>query len=296
MYKLTLQKSIYQFFFFLHTLSIDIAFGACALLYAIHQLLFDNLAPVLTYQYILLFLSTLCVYYIDHIQDSKIALLVQPGKRHNIFKQYKTFFVFLVGLMVLICVFISLKYLPILQIIGGLILCSGIFIYLLFHRKFKRKIILEKEILIAMLYTLSVFYFPFSTAIMKVSSLSLLFRPDQVMFFLLVILIVFLTALQNLLSFAVIEKDHDEEGNIRSIATLFGSDRLRHLQLLLLLLQGVSSLMFLLLTHAAHLTSFLFVIALIASINYLLPFIFAKPKNSYYRILGDGCFILAFLV
>jgi hypothetical protein len=236
------------------------------------------------------------VYYTDHIQDSEIALLVQPGKRHKLFKQYKTLFILLVVLMVLTCAIVAFKYLPVLQLMGGLVLCSAMFVYLWFHRQFKRKVILEKEILIALLYTLSVFYFPFSTAVMKVSSLSLLFRPDQVVFFLLVILIVFLTALQNLFSVAVIEKDLDEEGKIRSIAALFGSDRLRHLQLLLLLLQGVSSLLLLFLTNALHLTSFLNVMACIASINYVLPLVFVEPKNSYYRILGDACFLLAFMV
>jgi hypothetical protein len=267
-----------------HRLSIDIAMGAAAMLFGLSQAL---MLPIPLYFYLLLVNGTFIIYWIDHIQDSTQALLVQPGARHAIFKEKRSVFVGLILLLTLVNALIAWLFLSVKIILAGTLLLLALLAYLRFHRKLKRVFILEKELLIALLYTIST---GLPTWIYFQSN----FVLDWLVFVLL-LLSVFLTALQNLFSVARIEKEQDSQFKIRNISQIFGSARLQSLQEMMLLLQGVTLIFLLLLFPQIALLRFAVSLLLLAFIQYILPYFFTSANNPYYRWLGDGSFVLLFL-
>lgn len=243
--------------------------------------------PIPLYFYLLLINGTFIVYWIDHIQDSAQALLVQPGARHAIFKEKRSVFVGLILLLTLVNAGVAWLFLSVKIILAGTFLLLALLAYLRFHRKLKRVFILEKELLIALLYTLS-------TALPTWIYFQSNFVLDWLVFVLL-LLSVFLTTLQNLFSFARIEKEQDSQFKIRNISHIFGSDRLQSLQEMMLLLQGVTLLFLLLLFPQIALLRFVILLLLVSFIQYILPYFFYNAHSPYYRWLGDGAFVLLFL-
>lgn len=277
-------QAIYQLFFSIHRYSIDIALGAAAILYGLNLALSLHIP---WYYYLLLVNGTFIVYWIDHIQDSSKALLSQVGARHAVFKEQRTLFIILIAFLFSINAFIAFTYLPLKAIVFGGILVLALLGYLKFHRVLKRVFILEKELLISLLYTCSVGFAPV-----------LFFRSHYALdwvVFILCMLSIFLTALQNLFSIARIEKEQDQQAQIRNICHQFGSDRLKGLQEMMLLLQLVTAIMLLLLFPQLYLFRFLGLLLLVSVVQFALPLLFAEPKNIAYRCLGDGAYALLFL-
>jgi hypothetical protein len=190
-------------------------------------------------------------------------------------------------LLTLVNALIAWLFLSVKIILAGTLLLLALLAYLRFHRKLKRVFILEKELLIALLYTISA---GLPTWIYFQSN----FVLDWLVFVLL-LLSVFLTALQNLFSVARIEKEQDSQFKIRNISQIFGSARLQSLQEMMLLLQGVTLIFLLLLFPQIALLRFAVSLLLLAFIQYILPYFFTSANNPYYRWLGDGSFVLLFL-
>lgn len=248
------------------------------------------------FYYLLLFLGTLAIYWIDHIQDSKNALLVEPGARHAIFKERRIWFMLGVILLFILNGYLALTYLPFKEILYGLILFVALLGYLRFHRQLKRILLYEKEILISLLYTLSIAFAPW-----------FLLRFEDVfgvMIFGFLFLSIFCTALQNLFSVARIEQGRDGAIGIRNITHLYGEAKIHRIQVYLLLLQLVSlAFIYLLKAIAWPVTadiiggdygrpyfSFEVNLFLVGLIQFLLPYIYKNPKDEWYRIVGDGAF------
>lgn len=289
-------KALYQLFFFIHRLSFDVALGACAMMYLMLQFVtgvdspLSMLSPAMLPYTSMLFLGTLMVYWTDHIQDSEEPLLVQPGMRHMIFKTYRSLFLLLIALFFVTEAFLAFHFLNGPAMGMGAILCFLLFVYLSKHRGFKRKLLLEKEVLISSLYTISIIFIPIMFALHHAHWLGMLL----VLGFLALSL--FFTVLQNLFSIALIEKENDARSNIRSIAAVFGSNRLRLLQAAMLLSQVILSAMVYLLSLQNKILQVSVCLLLISLINFALPYLFKNPQNNWYRILGDGVFLLGFLV
>ena len=192
--------------------------------------------------------------------------------------------------------------------------------------------ILEKELWVGFLSTLSILFVPLA--------ICMPLNIWQGLELLLLGLLVFLVCMQNLFSIARIEREEDEAMGARNGVLVFGELRMKGLQKLMLLLQVVSSLLLLLATFIGNmedvvgnsemvskgqldssgvmrnsgeigiqtetllmgdatwlmarlLTAFM----LVRLVNYLLPWLFGSDrKNSWYRIVGDGVFLLFFLV
>jgi len=279
-----LPHAIYQLFFWVHRLSIDIALGATAVLFGLSQAL---LLPIPWYFYVLLFNGTFIVYWIDHIQDSAKSLLVQPGARHAIFKEQRSLFVFLILIIFAVNAALSYLYLEITIILWAMALVLSLLAYLRFHRSLKRIFILEKEILIGLLYTLSTGFTP----LVYFKSAYLL---DWVVLSLL-LLGVFLCTLQNLFSIARIEQELDSLSHTKNICHRFGSSRLKNLQDLMLLLQLACLALLYLLFSYPHLMQFCLILLLVSVIQYALPFWFKQSQTMAYRWIGDGAYLLLFL-
>lgn len=239
------------------------------------------------YYYVLLVNGTFMVYWIDHIQDAQKALLVQAGARHAIFKKYR--WVFMVGIALLVVCNALLVYifLPLPALISGMLLLLILLAYLQFHRQLKRVFFLEKEVLIAILYT-------FSTGFSPLVLFTSPFATDWLVFAFL-LFSVFCSCLQNLFSGARIEAYADAQAGIRNISHLFGKVRLKVLQELFLGLQALLFLTFLLLFQQPSLLTCSGLLLVIAVVNYALPYWYSDTQNPSYRWLGDGAFLLLFL-
>ncbi len=281
-----MHKAIYQVFFFLHQLSIDVALGACAMLHALGQL-FNITIP--THYYLLLAIGSLIIYWVDHVLDSQNPLLVQPNKRHYLFNKYKSFFYVAIISLIAINAYYSIAFLSRFELLFGLILLCSLGLYLLYHKKLVRLFILEKELLISILYVISILFAPIAIingSLLAYSSICLL----------IVGLNLFLLALQNLLSMSVIERIPDRENGVKNITQIYGATKIREVQAAMLLLQITLSAMCWII-QPTHTTSvFCLVLLLLSCFQYLLPRFFKQPQNEVYRILADGVFVLVLVV
>jgi hypothetical protein len=353
-----LKRAIYQTFFFIHTLSLDIALGAMGLGIALLKIFthtanasnslnpsqqtslwLPNLYPNLMNQInsvtaiiLLLFIGTLVVYWTDHIQDSKNVQMVVSGERHALFFRHRSWFELGLGVLILLASWVSLTFLSWIQLGFGILLLGLHIGYLMFHRKFSRKLILEKELWVGLLYTLSILFVPLAVCMPL--------GIWQWFELLLLGLLVFLVCIQNLFSIARMEREADEAMGIRNGVIVFGELRMKGLQKLMLLLQLVGSLLLLLAAFVTNIEAtashgrvldtgemvntsqvaniaemknhtqglnpgdatwimfkILSIFMIVGLVNYLLPWLFGSDrKNSWYRIVGDGVFLLFFLV
>jgi hypothetical protein len=112
------------------------------------------------------------------------------------------------------------------------------------------------------------------------------------------------------------EREVDEAVGIRNGVAVFGEHRMQRLQKLMMLLQLVASLILLFSTLVANMVEptnssltehagqsmrlmvrLLGAFMVVGLLNYLLPWLFGSDrKNSWYRIAGDGVFLLFFWV
>jgi hypothetical protein len=338
-----LKRAIYQTFFLIHALSIDIAVGAVGLGWAVLKIFTQKLnilGPIqtpseltlqlkliptlqltnpseLTLQLkpipawpilLLLFLGTLIVYWTDHLQDSKNVQMVVRGERHAMFFRNRRWFEVGLGIMISAAGYIALTYLSLIQLVFGILLLGLHVGYLLFHRKLRRGLILEKELWVGFLYMLSILFVPLA--------LCMPFTVWDYLAILLLGLLIFLVCMQNLFSIARMEREVDEAVGIRNGVAVFGEHRMQRLQKLMMLLQLVASLILLFSTLVANMVEptnssltehagqsmrlmvrLLGAFMLVGLLNYLLPWLFGSDrKNSWYRIAGDGVFLLFFWV
>ena len=277
-------KSLFQLFFSIHQLSIDVALGAAAVLFGLSTALRIHIP---WYFYVLLINGTFLIYWVDHIQDSKQTVLVQAGSRHAIFKVYRRVFFIAIACLVLGNALLVYLFLSIQNILLGSVLLLVLLAYLRFHRTLKRIIALEKEILIAFLYTCCT---GFAACIVFTSS----FVSDWLVFAFL-LLSVFCSCIQNVFSTARIESQQDAQWGIRNISHLLGATRIKVLQELLLCLQALICITFLVLFPHLSLLVFSLLLLMVATINYALPYFYVQAIHPSYRWLGDGAFLLLFL-
>jgi hypothetical protein len=234
--------------------------------------------------------------------------MVVRDERHALFFRNRRWFEVGLGMMILAAAYIALTYLSWIQLGFGILLLALHAGYLLFHRKFSRKVILEKELWVGFLYTLSILFVPLAVCM----PLSIW----QALELLLLGLLVFLVCMQNLFSIARMEREVDEAMGARNGVLVFGELRMKGLQKLMLLLQVVASLILLFSTLVANtletsnsalienegesmhlMMRLLAAFMLVGLVNYLLPWLFgSNRKNSWYRIVGDGVFLLFFWV
>jgi hypothetical protein len=169
-------------------------------------------------------------------------------------------------------------------------------------------LILEKELWVGFLYMLSILFVPLA--------LCMPFTVWDYLAILLLGLLIFLVCMQNLFSIARMEREVDEAVGIRNGVAVFGEHRMQRLQKLMMLLQLVASLILLFSTLVANMVEptnssltehagqsmrlmvrLLGAFMVVGLLNYLLPWLFGSDrKNSWYRIAGDGVFLLFFWV
>ena len=219
---------IKKLFIFLNQYSIDVATRPCCILFGMGIQL-SIVIPL--YYFALLFNSTLLVYWSDHLLDNKNIVLVQNSIRHtNIWKNKNILIGIGIGLFISNS-WIAISYLKLTTLILGSVIVICMILYLFTHQKIRRVLILEKEILIAALYSISVCFVPFEILSRTTGSENLMLKC------LLFCILIGCCALQNLLVVAVIEEESDKIAKAKNITHHFGKKQTVHLFLYLLLFQ-----------------------------------------------------------
>ena len=261
--------------FKLNTLSVDVALGAVASS-AFFSIVFRTEISLLAL--ISLGLSVWIIYTADHLLDVKNCNVTLNGKRHSFHQAHYSILLRIVSVAIIVDLVIVCT-LPYSIIYTGIVLGLFVVLYLLFSKKLGA----SKELMAAVFYT--------SGVCVPALSLSELQIPinDRL------ILIQFFTAvLINLILFALIDKNEDKANRFNSIATLKSPIQVRFLLLLLLVFS--LGLFLIIQQSGSNLlpSSILFLMVLILG----LLFAFRKSTfvKTYYRLIGDGAFLLPILI
>jgi hypothetical protein len=284
-YKLSSLHTIHQLFFYLHSLSIDIALGACLLTGA-----FTLLLPIQIpfYLFLLLFNCTLLVYWFDHLQDSNSSPLVQHSKRHQLFFKWRIVFIGVSGLLLLTNMAIVFLFLNLNQIIIGSSAALLAGIYLLFHRKWPRILWLEKELWIATLYTMAIVLIP----ILALEKLSFLVWPELFT----ISGLIGCAAIINILSIARLEAHIDQQLGIKNLATQYGSNLIKNLQNLIFTAQLMLAICLYLIAPFLQVIYIAIPLILNSILQLSLPTLANWFKQEEYRYLGEWAFIICGLL
>lgn len=147
-------KAILKFLFFLNTTSIDIALGVLVWLVALRLTFHVQLNDV---YYLLIFAGTLVVYWLDHCFD----WILHPNPSDYRADFFGKNFKLMTGLTLVISsisLVLAYIFLPAFDFWAGCSLSLLMLCYLLFHRFLHKRTKLKKELLISLLYVVSIFF------------------------------------------------------------------------------------------------------------------------------------------
>lgn len=267
----------------IESLSLDVALAAlCGLVFAseiVQQ-------PMPWWWFLGLFSGVWLIYSLDHFADACFLPGRSRNPRHLFFlRNKKTLGITLVIVgsqtVILIVVFASRR----LFIAGfGLFLLSALHLILVSHTKFKNRWYVQKEVMVALIYTLGIWFGP----IVQKNQI-----PDWSV---IIIMLVFaLTAWQESALIALLEKNLDKKQQIRSVARDLGEKMTLRLLLvngLVLILVGLFMLVF----RSSHYAAWLIIIVMNFVLLLLLYYRKTLYNNNYYHLVGELVFCLPVLL
>lgn len=260
-------------------LSVDVSLGACATAYLVTS--FHNVASPLMV-YVLLGLSTLATYLSDHLIDAQ-KLKKESEKRRLFFvKNAKSIRLVLTAILLTLAI-ASIRFLAIKTILMSCGLVCLVIAYFIFLHKIGTKHF-PKEIFIAVVYSMGIFmpYLILSTE--KLNYLSFL------LFFSIVLL-----ALQNLLAYSIVDKNEDLSQGFAS-SLLFWSEK-QHKFILNLIFIANFALIIILFCSKPEKNIHIAILILMQLAQMWVFYTRNQPFNKrYYRLVGDGAFLLPFLL
>ncbi len=243
------------------------------------------------YYYALLFNSTLLVYWSDHLLDNKNSVLVQNSIRHSTIFKNKSFFVSIGLILLLINSWISFIYLELTTLLMGSFLVICLILYLFTHQKIRSFLIFEKEILIAVLYSISVCFVPFEIIIRTPGSDHLIL--ECIFFWLLL----GCCTLQNLLMIALVEAETDEIAGAKNITYRLGKKKMKRLILYFLYLQTGISMVTLIKFNDSHAILMIILFFFISVLQQLALYLRKTNEiSNSYRLIGELAFWLPALM
>lgn len=252
----------------INILSLDVVAGAL-----VSSLFFSRIFQVGVSFYALcaLAITVWVIYTIDHLRDAKIFPAIASSARHRFHQKHFAVMVAFVVLAVLLD-FALIWFLPFKLLVAGTGLWCVVVVYLAFQQHLK----FLKEIFVAFLYTIGILL-P-----------SLAIGWDFQMVHLILIGKLYLTALMNLLLFSLFDYVEDRKQKQHSFVTSFGPGSAR---------SGILILGTVNIGSGIALWSFNPVAASIfVAMNFVLLGILLFSGrlrcNNYYRILGDGIFLM----
>lgn len=259
-------------------LSLDVALGALAMgLLAVEVL---NCSLSLSW-WIILPLVVWIIYTADHLSDALKSKDVVTSLRHRFHLRYFRLLASIILLVALVTVVCAFFYLPENIFSIGFLLSFLTLIYLVYSRLSQSQP-LPKEIIVATLYTVGIWFAPLLVA---TTIQWWVFFP---------ILFTFFTAFNNLLLFSIFGNREDTTSKFISLSTVLGVKTCHQIFNITLFITFVASITFGFLLWENY--KLLIVAVIFVAINMTLWYIikhkaiFAKKDN--YRLLGDAIFIL----
>ncbi len=267
-------KSISLLYRYCNYLSLDVVFGAvvCGAFFA--RILKVQLLP---YGLASLGLTVWIIYTADHLLDAKKLKRVASSQRHRFhqrnFQGLMRVFVIAVLIDILLVLFVRK---PILNL--GMGLSVIVFLYLLLQRK----LLVFKELAVALLYSAGILLPAMSLTMISLSSSIII-----------LILIFAQTAFINLVLFSWYDWKQDIKDNHFSLATNLGKSRVKNILIVLFLVQAALFVVLLLMT-SYHSEAFI-LIGMNLTLLMLLVFPTIFSEDNQYRLIGDSIFVFPVL-
>jgi len=269
----------------LQILSIDVVIGTVAVGFMATKLL--NISPN-PYWWLILPLSVWVVYSLDHIIDSyknnNNAVII----RHRFHYTYRKTIIISIGILSVLSITLSIAFLDHQIIYYGLLLSIFIAIYLIlvFLLKKKKIILLQKELIIAFVYTAGIFLAPL-----------VWFGEIPPYPILLVIFNIFILAWLEGIIISWFEYDDDIKDGHTSFTVVVGKKNTRRFIIIMqVLLAIVTKISMLTVTSKIEFVSLIITIIM----DIVLLIIVLNPdrlyKNNYYRFIGESVFLIPILI
>ncbi len=278
-------KKIFSFFNTLQILSIDVVIGTIAVGFMATKLL--NITPN-PYWWLILPLTVWVVYSLDHIIDSyknKENAVIIRHRFHYVFRKPIIIMILIAALTSMI---LSLLYLDYQIIMMGLALSAFIASYfvLIYFQVQKQSVFLQKELIIAIAYTIGIFMAP-------------LFWYNQLPPFVVIIVlfIIFILAWLEGIMISWFDFDNDIKDGHTSFTVLAGKRNTRYFLILGHMLIEIVTIILLVLIP---LNIIFWALLIMLIMNLLLGLVILFPdsfyKNNYYRLIGETVFMLPILI
>ena len=203
-------------------LSLDVVFGALS--GGIFAMKLFNVRMITAWWFILA-LSVWLIYNADHLLDTlQIKEKVSFGRRLFYKKNYKKLLVTTL-LLSIVTIYLSLKFLPLSVILAGIILGLSVVVYLVLIQFFgtKKSLWLQKELIVAAIYSTGIFLVPFLSAYPNINI-------RQILIFFSYFLIVW----ADILLIALFEYAMDLKNGFSSLPIILGYNRTIFLMQILL--------------------------------------------------------------
>lgn len=268
-----------------HILSFDVVLGTLAIGYMATRLLDIKPNP---YWWLILPLTVWVVYSLDHIIDSYKNKSNAVIIRHKFHYIYRKPIIIFIALTSAISITLSLLFLDHKIIYFGLLLSLFIVIYLIviIILKKKKSILLQKELIIAFVYTSGIFLAP------------LVWYEGKLPYpILLVIFNIFILAWLEGIMISWFEYDDDIKDGHTSFTIIVGKKNTRRfiivIQVLLAIVMKISML-----TVDTNIEFAALIITMLMNIFLLIIVLNADKlsKNNYYRLAGESIFLLPMLI
>ena len=254
-------------------LSVDICIGAVAMAYYLARTFFVK-APLL--EYVILFLTVWIIYTLDHLLDIRNNQSNYLSPRHAFHKKHfrviSRTWIALLLLQVFLLFFLNLATLFL-----GISLTAFVVVYyfiLFFKREYLR---IQKEVVIAVLYTCGIFI-PVVSAVRHVTW-------GLVLCFVFIVLL----ALHNLWLISAYEKELDIQNNYPSAATSWNSSTLNRAINIIIGLETM--IIFLFVITEVEWTTILLFVSMMTALAFITAFRFYFARYERYRIMADGVFL-----
>jgi len=275
----------YRLLEILQFLSIDVVVGTLCMAVFATRILNVTANPI---WWIILPLSVWVVYSLDHIVDSRKKRDKAVIQRHRFHYIYRRHIITAIAIAAIICLTLCILFLEKQIIIYGSILSGFIFCYLLIiHFSTKKKsILLQKELIIAVVYTLGIFLAPliWYNGIPSYPTLYVIF-------------VIFLLAWFEGIMISWFDYDQDIIDGHTSFTIVVGKENTQRFLVFGHMLIEVSLIVGLIITPVSLL---FYVLLILLVMNALLGIMMLFPESkmslNYHRLIGDSVFILPGLI
>ncbi|MBU1369689.1 MAG: UbiA family prenyltransferase [Bacteroidetes bacterium] len=264
-------------------LSLHVVIGAlCGAIFASEVL--DQLMP--WWWYFALAGAVWVVYSLDHIADTFLLQNESVNIRHLFHQRNKRAVILAISLVSLLVFLLVLRYDNSSFLIAGfmLALLSLLHILLVTSKKTKNSLFVQKEVMVALIYTLGIWFGP------------LLLSKEWLDLSIILLIISFaVTVWWESIFVALLEIEHDKKQAIRSLATLLGEKASSKLLVVVLALHLLFILVY---AGFAATDTAAWLIILSMNLALMLCYICRKIiyRNGYYHLIGELVFCLPALI